>query len=343
MSAPILEIRNLVKHYPVGRQSLFDRRREVVRAVDGVSLSIGAGRTMGLVGESGCGKSTLGKVIMRLEPATSGEVIYRGENFLAASGSKLRALRRDVQIIFQDPYASLNPRMTVLEILEEPFRIHGVSSGVARSARISDLLEAVGLSASVASRYPHEFSGGQRQRIGIARAIALNPKLIVCDEPVSALDVSIQSQVLNLLVRLQREMGLSYLFIAHGLAAVKHISDDVGVMYLGKLVESAPKRQLFAAPAHPYTQALISAIPVPDPNVRRQRIVLEGDVPSPIRPPSGCRFHTRCPQAANVGAACHMIEPPTVEIAPGHKVACHLYPAPVAGALQARQKAFSDV
>lgn len=330
MTAPILEVRNLVKHYDVRKTSMFDQRKDKVHAVDGVSFSIGAGRTMGLVGESGCGKSTLGKVIVRLEDATAGEVLYNGENFLDAKGARLRKLRRDLQIIFQDPYASLNPRMTVQQILEEPFQIHGTLAGKARGARVRELLEAVGLPSSHADRYPHEFSGGQRQRIGIARAIALNPKLIICDEPVSALDVSIQSQVLNLLKRLQREMGLSYLFIAHGLAAVKHISDDVGVMYLGKMVEAAPKSRLFAAPAHPYTRALISAIPVPDPKVKKQRILLQGDVPSPIRPPSGCRFHTRCPHAAEVGEACRTVEPAAIEIAPGHTVACHLYTAPTA-------------
>ncbi|MDI6025653.1 dipeptide ABC transporter ATP-binding protein [Corticibacterium sp. UT-5YL-CI-8] len=325
MSTPILEVRNLVKHYKVKKTSMFDRRNARVHAVDGVSLKIESGHTMGLVGESGCGKSTLGKVILRLEDATAGEVLYNGENFLTSSGQRLRDLRKDLQIIFQDPYASLNPRMTVQQILEEPFEIHHSLSGSKRAARVRELLDQVGLPSSHANRYPHEFSGGQRQRIGIARAIALNPKLIVCDEPVSALDVSIQSQVLNLLKRLQREMGLSYLFIAHGLAAVKHISDDVGVMYLGKLVESAPKARLFSAPAHPYTQALISAIPVPDPRIKQQRIVLQGDVPSPIRPPSGCRFHTRCSRATDVGAACRTIEPKTVQIAPGHNVACHLY------------------
>jgi oligopeptide transport system ATP-binding protein len=330
--SPILEVRDLVKHYPVKRSSAFDRRREFVRAVDGVSLTIGRGKTLGLVGESGCGKSTLGKTIVRLEKATSGAVLYEGEDFLRAGGSHLRALRRDLQIIFQDPYASLNPRMSVGQILEEPFEIHRTLSGEPRRVRVRALLDAVGLPANAIDRYPHEFSGGQRQRIGIARAIALNPKLIVCDEPVSALDVSIQSQVLNLLKHLQREMGLSYLFIAHGLAAVKHISDEIGVMYLGKLVEKVPKSRLFAAPAHPYTQALISAIPIPDPTRRSQRIVLEGDVPSPIRPPSGCRFHTRCPRAAELGGLCSRIEPKTITLAPGHEVACHLYDTAVAPA-----------
>ena len=322
---PILEVRDLSKHYPVKGTSLFDRRREVVRAVDGVSLTLQRGRTLGLVGESGCGKSTLGKLIIRLEEATAGTITYDGTDFGAASGQDLRALRRNVQIIFQDPYASLNPRMTVEQIITEPFRIHGVLRKDERKERVHELLEAVGLRPAYGNRYPHEFSGGQRQRIGIARAIALSPRLIVCDEPVSALDMSIQAQVLNLLAKLQRDLGLSYLFIAHGLAAVKHISDDIGVMYLGKIVEMAPKRALFDAPAHPYTQALISAIPTPDPRAPRKRVALEGDVPSPINPPSGCRFHTRCPMAATVGEACRTIEPKMTEIAPGHTVACHLH------------------
>jgi oligopeptide/dipeptide ABC transporter ATP-binding protein len=298
-----------------------------VRAVDGVSLTIQQGKTLGLVGESGCGKSTLGKLIVRLEKATAGSIRFQDEDLLGASRSRLRQLRRDIQIIFQDPYASLNPRMTVEDIIGEPFAIHGLEVGSARAARVRELLDAVGLPASHANRYPHEFSGGQRQRVGIARAIALNPKVIVCDEPVSALDVSIQSQVLNLLSRLQRDLGLSYLFIAHGLAAVKHISDDVGVMYLGKLVEVAPKRKLFAAPAHPYTQALIAAIPKPNPRLRRETAVLGGDVPSPINPPSGCRFHTRCPHAAEFKGRCSTEEPAPIELGEGHVVACHLYTA----------------
>jgi oligopeptide/dipeptide ABC transporter ATP-binding protein len=326
--APILAARDLVKHYPVKKASIFQRETEYVRAVDGVSLEIGRGRTLGLVGESGCGKSTLGRLIVRLEEATAGTIDYQGEDLTRAQGAKLRHIRRDIQIIFQDPYASLNPRMTVRQILSEPFEIHGLLDDAGRKGRVKELLEAVGLSAFHAGRYPHEFSGGQRQRIGIARAIALNPKLIVCDEPVSALDVSIQAQVLNLLKRLQRELGLSYLFIAHGLAAVKHISDEIGVMYLGKLVEKAPKPRLFAAPAHPYTQALISAIPKPDPMADRNRIVLQGDIPSPINPPSGCRFHTRCPHAAKLGTLCSRAEPQMLELAPGHTVACHLYSQP---------------
>jgi oligopeptide/dipeptide ABC transporter ATP-binding protein len=324
---PVLEVRDLVKHYPVRKHSIFQRQTEKVRAVDGVSLTLAEGKTLGLVGESGCGKSTLGKVIVRLEEATAGQVLFNGRNLLETKRTEMRRLRRDIQIVFQDPYASLNPRMTVEQTLGEAFEIHGLEKGAARAVRIRELLDAVGLPSSHASRYPHEFSGGQRQRIGIARAIALNPKVVVCDEPVSALDVSIQSQVLNLLARLQRELGLSYLFIAHGLAAVKHISDDIGVMYLGKLVEVAPKQRLFAAPAHPYTRALISAIPKPDPRALRNRIVLQGDVPSPINPPTGCRFHTRCPLAVEVGVRCQFEEPKPVELVPGHTVACHLYPA----------------
>jgi len=322
---PLLQVRDLVKHFPVKKRSFFDTSNAVVHAVDGVSFDIARGKTMGLVGESGCGKSTLGRLVVRLDRSTSGSVVYDGKDFLNSNGRDLRQLRRDIQIIFQDPYASLNPRMTVQQILAEPFEIHGLVYGQERLRRIRELLDAVGLPSYYAQRYPHEFSGGQRQRIGIARALALNPKLIVCDEPVSALDVSIQAQVLNLLKKLQRDMGISYLFIAHGLAAVKHISDDVGVMYLGKLVESAPKSRLFAAPAHPYTQALISAIPVPDPRAASKRIILQGDVPSPINPPSGCRFHTRCPYAPQLGDRCKTEQPKPVELAPGHQVACHLY------------------
>ncbi|MDF2115842.1 ATP-binding cassette domain-containing protein [Roseiarcaceae bacterium H3SJ34-1] len=332
MRPPVLSVRDLVKHFPVRRQNLFQRGRDIVHAVDGVSFDIGEGRTLGLVGESGCGKSTLGRVIVRLEDATSGSVLFNGREMLSAKGAALRALRRDIQFIFQDPYASLDPRMSVEQILAEPFEIHGLESGPARTAKIRALLDAVGLPAAHVSRFPHEFSGGQRQRIGIARALALNPRVIICDEPVSALDVSIQSQVLNLLTRLQRDLGLSYLFIAHGLAAVKHISHDVGVMYLGKLVEMAPKARLFAVPAHPYTQALISAIPVPDPRAVRNRTILQGEVPSPIDPPAGCRFHTRCPRAAEIGVRCRTEEPRPVELAPGHQVACHLYTQPKAAA-----------
>ena len=304
------------------------RRRGSVKALDGVSFEIGQSETFGVVGESGCGKSTLGKVIVRLLDATSGQVVFDGTDITKLGSTGMRKVRREMQIVFQDPYASLDPRMTVAQIVGEPFAIHGLARGAERQREVARLLDAVGLAASHAGRYPHEFSGGQRQRIGIARALALKPKLIVCDEPVSALDVSTQSQVVNLLVELRREFGLAYLFIAHGLAVVKHISDRVGVMYLGKMVEIAPKKDIFARPAHPYTQALMSAIPLPDPRVRRQRIVLKGDVPSPVNPPTGCRFHTRCPRAAEVGDACRTQEPLMTRVGDGHWVACHLWAKP---------------
>jgi oligopeptide transport system ATP-binding protein len=326
----LLQVRDLVKHYPIRANGEMRARNATVKAVDGVSFDVRAGETFGLVGESGCGKSTLGRLVIRLEEKTSGRVLFEGRDILTLSRSGMKRVRREMQIVFQDPFASLNPRMTVGEIVGEPFAIHGVARGVERRRRVAELLDSVGLAASHVSRHPHEFSGGQRQRIGIARALALRPKLIVCDEPVSALDVSIQSQVLNLLGELQREFGVAYLFIAHGLAAVRHISDRVGVMYLGKLVEVAPVRELFARPSHPYTQALMSAIPVPDPRVRRERIVLEGDVPSPVSPPSGCRFHTRCPVAAQVGERCRTEEPKPVAVGGHHIVACHLRSGPPA-------------
>ncbi|WP_307886034.1 ABC transporter ATP-binding protein [Variovorax boronicumulans] len=324
LADPLLQVNDLKKHFALRGTGLMAHRGSSVKAVDGVSFDIGHGETFGIVGESGCGKSTLGKVIVRLQEASAGQVVFEGQDILALDAARMRAVRRDIQIVFQDPYASLNPRMTVAQIVGEPFAIHRLGNGAEREARVMRLLDAVGLSRSHAIRYPHEFSGGQRQRIGIARALALNPKLIVCDEPVSALDVSTQSQVINLLADLQKEFGLAYLFIAHGLAVVKHISERVGVMYLGKMVEIAPKRALFAQPAHPYTQALMSAIPLPDPTLRRQRIVLQGDVPSPVNPPSGCRFHTRCPRAAEVGEACRTVEPPMIRIAERHWAACHL-------------------
>jgi oligopeptide transport system ATP-binding protein len=309
----LLEVRNLVKHFPV------DNSDDVVQAVDGVSFSIREGETLGLVGESGCGKSTVGRNLLRLQEPTSGEVFFEGENILEFGPEKMRAIRREMQIIFQDPYASLNPRLSILSIVSEPLKIHGVSSKAERRERVADLLAKVGLDPNYMNRYPHEFSGGQRQRIGIARALALNPKLIVCDEPVSALDVSVQAQVVNLLQDLQGEFGLTYLFISHGLAVVEHISNRVAVMYLGRIVEIADAQELYKNPLHPYTKALLSAIPVPDPKQKRERIVLTGDVPTPINPPSGCRFRTRCPIAIE---DCARIVPELREIVPDHTAAC---------------------
>ncbi|MEO6334620.1 MAG: dipeptide ABC transporter ATP-binding protein [Pyrinomonadaceae bacterium] len=321
MSAPapqpdtqtLLDVRRLVKHFPV------DKSDDVVQAVDDVSFSIKSGETLGLVGESGCGKSTVGRCLLRLQEPTAGEVYFEGRNILELGPADMRDLRREMQIIFQDPYASLNPRLSILSIVSEPLRIHGVSNKAERRARVADLLTKVGLDADYMNRYPHEFSGGQRQRIGIARALALNPKLIVCDEPVSALDVSVQAQVVNLLQDIQNEFGLTYLFISHGLAVVEHISTRVAVMYLGKIVEVAEAKELYKNPLHPYTKALLSAIPVPDPKHKRDRIVLHGDVPTPINPPTGCRFRTRCPIAI---PQCAEIVPERREIVPGHTAAC---------------------
>ena len=321
MSAPaphpekqtLLDVRRLVKHFPV------EKSDDLVRAVDGVSFSIRSGETLGLVGESGCGKSTVGRCLLRLQEPTAGEVYFEGRNILELEAKEMRDLRREMQIIFQDPYASLNPRLSILSIVSEPLKIHGVSNKSERRDRVADLLTKVGLDPDYMNRYPHEFSGGQRQRIGIARALALNPKLIVADEPVSALDVSVQAQVINLLEDLQKEFDLTYLFISHGLAVVEHISTRVAVMYLGRIVEVASAAELYANPLHPYTRALLSAIPVPDPTRKRERIVLKGDVPTPINPPSGCRFHTRCPDAI---PECSQIDPDLREIAPGHTVAC---------------------
>jgi oligopeptide/dipeptide ABC transporter ATP-binding protein len=309
----LVRVQSLVKYFPV------EGSNDVVRAVDGVSFDIFKGETLGLVGESGCGKSTVGRCILRLIEPTRGSIEFEGRNVLELSSSKMRGLRREMQIIFQDPYASLNPRMKVGDIIAEPLIIHKIGNRDERRARVADLLKRVGLDPNYASRYPHEFSGGQRQRLGVARALALNPKLIVADEPVSALDVSVQAQVVNLLQDLQSEFGLTYLFISHGLAVVEHISTRVAVMYLGRIVEVAPAAELYANPLHPYTRALLSAIPVPDPTQKRERIILTGDVPTPINPPSGCRFRTRCPWAIE---ECAAIDPELREISPGHAVAC---------------------
>lgn len=317
---PLLEVKNLKKYFPVKNGS-FKRSDVHLKAVDGVSFSVMRGETLGLVGESGCGKSTTGNLILRLLDATEGEVIFEGKNILKLDQREMRDLRKDIQVIFQDPYSSLNPRMTVGDIVGEPIEFHGLARGLEKEKRVRQLFELVGLSAHHMQRYPHEFSGGQRQRIGIARALALNPKLIICDEPVSALDVSIQSQILNLLSDLQKELDITYIFIAHGLPAVKYISNRIGVMYLGKLVELADSRQIYRDAQHPYTEALMSAIPIPNPTVKGKKIILEGDVPSPINPPSGCRFHTRCPYVKPV---CKEREPELAEVAPGHYVACHL-------------------
>ncbi len=315
----LLQVRDLVKHFPI-KGGLLRRTVASVKAVDGVSFDVFPGETLGLVGESGCGKTTTGRTLLRLEKATSGTVMFDGKDVMKASGRELKTLRRDMQIIFQDPYASLNPRITVGESIAEGLTIHNIGSPQERADRVQQVLGRVGLHPGHMQRFPHEFSGGQRQRIGIARALVMEPKLIVCDEPVSALDVSIQSQVLNLLQRLQQEFGLTYVFVAHNLSVVEHISDRVGVMYLGKMVELASSRRLFRMPRHPYTKALISAIPISKPNEKKERIILQGDVPSPINPPKGCRFHPRCWMARDI---CREQEPVFEEKEPGHFAACH--------------------
>lgn len=318
----LLKVDKLVKFFPIKKGIFFSSNAGYVHAVDGVSFNVYKGETLGLVGESGCGKSTTGRTILQLYRPTSGSVWFDGEDLAGLQGKKLRQKRRQLQMIFQDPYASLNPRMTVAQIIGEPMEIHKTYQGTEQLKRVRELLELVGLNPTFINRFPHEFSGGQRQRIGIARALALEPKLIVCDEPISALDVSIQAQVINLLEDLQQKMGLTYLFIAHDLSMVRHISNRIAVMYLGKIVELADRNELYADPRHPYAQALLSAIPFPDPFIEesRQRIILEGDVPSPVNPPSGCRFRTRCRYVKEI---CSVEDPELIEIKPGHFVACH--------------------
>ncbi|MEU9075701.1 ABC transporter ATP-binding protein [Kitasatospora sp. NPDC004745] len=328
MAEPILEVRDLVKHYPLTQGILFKRQVGAVKAVDGVSFDLVKGETLGIVGESGCGKSTLAKVLMNLERATAGRVLFKGEDITRLSGAGLKAVRRNIQMVFQDPYTSLNPRMTVGDIIGEPFEIHPeVAPKGDRRKAVQDLLDVVGLNPEYINRYPHQFSGGQRQRIGIARGLALKPELIICDEPVSALDVSVQAQVINLLEQLQGDFGLSYMFIAHDLSIVRHISDRVGVMYLGTMVEIGTEEEIYSYPTHPYTQALLSAVPVPDPTGReqRERILLSGDLPSPANPPSGCRFRTRCWKAEErCSTEVPLLAVPALLEGPAaHQAACH--------------------
>jgi oligopeptide transport system ATP-binding protein len=321
----LLEVKDLTMHFPLTQGIIFQRQVGAVKAVDGISFDVYEGETLGLVGESGCGKSTTGRAILQLYKPTAGEVNFDGQDLTQLDGGAMRRMRRHLQMIFQDPYASLNPRMTVGSIISEPMQIHNLVPKNQRNQRVQELLETVGLNPYFANRYPHEFSGGQRQRIGVARALAANPQFIVADEPVSALDVSIQAQIINLLEELQEEFNLTYLFIAHDLSVVKHISDRVAVMYLGKIAELADRNAIYDDPLHPYTKALLSAVPIPDPVIekKRERIILSGDVPSPINPPSGCVFHTRCPYVMDV---CRKVPPNFVDQGGGHFVACHLYP-----------------
>ena len=334
--APLVEVEGLTTYFPI-RKGLLGRQVGAVHAVDGVTFSVSEGETLGLVGESGCGKSTLGRTIVRLLEPTAGDVRFQGRSIAKLSARELRPLRREMQMVFQDPYASLNPRKRIGSIIAAPMRIHGAGDARERRRRVQDLLEVVGLSPEHLNRFPHEFSGGQRQRIGVARALALRPKLVVADEPVSALDVSIQSQMLNLLEDLQEEFGLTYIFIAHDLGVVRHVSDRIAVLYLGKIVELSPAAELYTRPIMPYTEALLSAVPIPDPDLsdRRERIVLGGDVPSPIDPPAGCRFHPRCRYATDV---CGQVEPPLVDYGGGHFAACH-HPLNVDEATRARVEA----
>lgn len=321
MAKVLLKVENLKKYFPI-RAGLFAKHVGDVKAVDDISFEIYEGETLGIVGESGCGKSTTGRVLMRLHEPTEGKVMFEGTELTELSSEAMRKMRREIQMVFQDPYASLNPRHTIEKILEEPLIVHGIGTPAERKKKVMDYLRIVGLSEYHAKRYPHQFSGGQRQRIGIARALMTNPKLIIADEPVSALDVSIQAQVLNLMQKLQEDLKLTYIFIAHDLGVVRHISDRVGVMYLGRMVELADSESLYSEPLHPYTKALLSAVPVPDPQYERAQILLKGDIPSPSNPPTGCTFHTRCPQAME---HCKQVAPKMQQVKQGHSVACHLY------------------